>query len=90
MNQRPSAYPTIEAATDAAMAPARRDRRAIAVVADQPHDGGFALVDATCVDLDAVYIMVDENGNPGEGKAALTLPIGFSGALPITNADAQQ
>lgn len=82
---RKSAFPTIEAATDVASKLARSTTKRLCIIADQPHDGGFTIVGPDA-DQTHVYINVDENGKPGEGPAALTLPIGFSGALPISPA----
>jgi hypothetical protein len=79
---RPSAYPTIEAATEAARPMARERCSRICVIADQPHDGGFTLADPRACESDAVYINVDHNGDPREGPKAHELPIGFTGALP--------
>jgi hypothetical protein len=83
---RPSAYPTIDAACEAAVPMARERKRRICVITDQPHDGGFTFSDPLACEPSAVYINVDQNGEPRDGPAAMLLPINFTGALPVGKA----
>jgi hypothetical protein len=82
MNNRPSAYATIEAATDGAVRAAQANRSMYYVIADQPHDGGFAISHHVGCDREAAYMVADALGKTFEGPKAKELPINFTGALP--------